>query len=480
MAVNLLDMLQSQLGGAAMSQIGKLVGADESKASSAMGAILPTILGSVMSKGSSSSGAAGLMNMLNDGGHDGGIFDNLGSLLGGGESSNGLMNTGGTVLNFLMGNKTQAITDMIMNVTGMGKGPVGSMLRLAAPMVIGMIGKQVKSGGLNAKGLMDLLAGQKDHVAKAAPAGMGSLLGLAGLGDNLKGAAGKVAAGVGNTANAATATAAAAASEGKSMLSKILPIAVIAALAIGAWAYFNGTSMTDAAGDMVNKTTGAVGDAAGAVGDVAGAAAGAVGDAAGAVGDVAGSAVDAAGNAVGAAADAAGNAAGAVAGAAGDAAGAVADAAGGVLDAATATARKAVEGLKFAAGSAGEGLNNMFKSGGNLVGKKVAFKNLNFATGSANITASSASEVQNLAQVLKAYPNYKIEVGGHTDNTGNAEKNMELSKMRAASVQAMLTKLGVAADRISVKGYGVTAPTATNDTAEGRAANRRIEVTIVK
>jgi len=126
MAVNLLDMLQSQLGGAAMSQIGKLVGADESKASSAMGSILPTILGSVMSKGATSSGAAGLMNMLNDGGHDGGIFDNLGSLLGGGESSNGLMNTGGTILNFLMGNKTQAITDMIMNVTGLGKGATRS------------------------------------------------------------------------------------------------------------------------------------------------------------------------------------------------------------------------------------------------------------------------------------------------------------------------------------------------------------------
>ncbi len=462
MAVNLLDMLQSQLGGAAMSQIGKLVGADESKASSAMGAILPTILGSVMSKGSNSSGAAGLMNMLNDGGHDGGIFDNLGSLLGGGESSNGLMNTGGTILNFLMGNKTQAITDMIMNVTGLGKGATGSMLRLAAPMVIGMIGKQVKSGGLNAKGLMDMLAGQKDHVAKAAPSGMGSLLGLAGMGDNLKGAANKVATGVGNTATAA-------ASEGKSMLSRILPIALIAALAVGAWAWYNGSSMTDAAGDMMDKTTGAVGDAAGAVGDVASGAAGAVGDAAGAVGNAAGNAVDAAGNAVGA-----------VAGAAGDAAGAVADAAGGVLDAATAAARKAVEGVKFAAGSAGEGLNNMFKTGGDLVGQKVAFKNLNFAVGKADITATTAVEVENLAQVLKAYPNYNIEVGGHTDNTGNAAKNMALSKMRAASVQAMLVKQGIAANRISVKGYGQSAPTASNDTKEGQAANRRIEVTITK
>ena len=66
MAINLLDMVQSQLGGAAMSQIGKLIGTDESKASSAMSSILPTILGSVVQKGSNASGAAGIMNMLND------------------------------------------------------------------------------------------------------------------------------------------------------------------------------------------------------------------------------------------------------------------------------------------------------------------------------------------------------------------------------------------------------------------------------
>jgi len=457
MAVNLLDMLQSQLGGAAMSQIGKLVGTDESKASSAMGSILPTILGSVVSKGSTPSGAASVMNMLNDGGYDGSIFDNLGSLLGGGESSNSLMNTGGTILNFFMGNKTQAITDMIMNSTGLSKGATGSMLRLAAPMVIGMIGKQVKKKGLNAKGLMDLLAGQKEYVAKAAPPGMGNLVGLSNMGGNVKHVAGKVTSGVGNVGNKAAGAVGDAASTGSSMLSKILPLLLVAAIGIGGYMWWSGSN-TNPVGGLTD----------------------AVGNAAGAVGDAAGNAADMAGDAAGNAADAVGDAAGKAADMAGDAAGAVGDAAGGMLDAATSAARKAVDGVKFAAGSAGEGLNNMFKSGGDLVGKKVAFKNLTFDTGSSTIAASTAVEVQNLAAVLKAYPDYKIEIGGHTDNTGNPDKNMVLSESRAKSVQAMLTELGVDEDRISVKGYGITAPTATNDTAEGRRANRRIEVTIVK
>ncbi|MFT7451428.1 MAG: hypothetical protein ACI9VN_002152, partial [Patescibacteria group bacterium] len=117
MAINLLDLVQSQLGGAAMSQIGKFLGEDESKASAGMAAALPAILGSVMQKGSTQDGAAGIMDLLSGGGHDGSMFDNLGSLLGGGGSTNSMMDTGGTLLQFFMGNKTQAITDLLIKQT---------------------------------------------------------------------------------------------------------------------------------------------------------------------------------------------------------------------------------------------------------------------------------------------------------------------------------------------------------------------------
>jgi outer membrane protein OmpA-like peptidoglycan-associated protein len=399
MAINLLDLVQGQLGGAAMSQIGKFLGEDSSKASAGMAAALPAILGSVMQKGSTESGAKGIMDLLSSGGHDGSMFDNLGSMLGGGNSTNNMMNTGGTLLNFFMGDKTQAITDLLIKTTGLGKGTMGSVLRMAAPMLIGMIGKQVGKSGLNAGGLMSLLGGQKDFVKAALPAGMGSLLGFSDMGDAVK-----------ETASRA-ATTTKTANEGKSMLSRVLPLALIAALAFAGYKYFTSGNnvIADAAETAMDKTA----DAANAVGD-----------------------------------------------AAGDAASVVA---------------------ATAAGSAGENMYKLLDAGDAAVGKSVVFKNLNFKSGSAEIDPATAIEVEHLAQVLKAYPNVKVEIGGHTDNVGDAQKNQALSENRAAAVAKMLVRSGgLDQSRVSTFGFGAGKPIGDNKTEAGRAMNRRIEVTIVK
>ena len=200
----------------------------------------------------------------------------------------------------------------------------------------------------------------------------------------------------------------------------------------------------------------------------------AVGDIASNVTDVAGGAVDAVGDAAGSAAGAVGDAAKGAADMAGDAAGAVGDAAKGAMNAAA----KALEGVTFAAGSVGEKFSNFLSSGEG--DGTFRFNNMKFATGSATIDGGSMSEVDNLAKVLNAYGNVSIEVGGHTDNTGNAASNDKLSEARAAAVKARLVAQGVAADRISTKGYGSASPAVSNDTPEGRAQNRRIEVKVTK
>lgn len=464
MAINLLDLVQSQLGGAAMSQIGKFLGEDESKASAGMSAALPAILGAVMQKGSSESGAKGIMDLLSSGGHDGSMFDNLGGLLGGGGSTNSLMNTGGTLLQFFMGNKTQAITDLLIRKTGLGEGAMGSMLRMAAPMVIGMIGKQVSKSGLNAGGLMSLLSGQKEFVKDAMPAGMGGLLGFSDMGNDVKET-------VGRAATTASSTATAAASEGKSMLSRLLPLALILGLCFAGYKYFTSGEnlIADAANTAMDKTK----DAANAVGDAAG-------DAASVVAATAENAVDATGNAIGNAADATANAAGNVVDAAGNVVDATGNAIGNAASAVVDAANKALANIKFAAGSAGESLNGMLSKGEAAVGKTVVFKNLNFKTGSSDIDPATAVEVENLAAVLNAYPDVKVEIGGHTDNTGNADNNLKLSNSRASAVAKMLVRQGgVDRSRISIFGYGDGKPVADNSTEEGRAANRRIEVKIV-
>jgi outer membrane protein OmpA-like peptidoglycan-associated protein len=112
------------------------------------------------------------------------------------------------------------------------------------------------------------------------------------------------------------------------------------------------------------------------------------------------------------------------------------------------------------------------------VPKTFVFDHLNFDTGSTQLTADSTSTVNNLAQVLKAYPNEQIQLSGHTDNTGAADANQALSLDRANAIKAMLVGQGVAAERISAQGFGQDRPIASNDSEEGRARNRRTELTV--
>ena len=79
---------------------------------------------------------------------------------------------------------------------------------------------------------------------------------------------------------------------------------------------------------------------------------------------------------------------------------------------------------------------------------------------------------------LKAHPNAQIQLDGHTDNTGNPQANQQLSLARANAVKAMLVSDGIDANRISTAGYGQDRPLASNDSAEGRAKNRRTELTV--
>jgi len=84
-----------------------------------------------------------------------------------------------------------------------------------------------------------------------------------------------------------------------------------------------------------------------------------------------------------------------------------------------------------------------------------------------------------VADFLKANPETIVEIAGHTDSMGEADYNQLLSQRRAEAVAERLTgPLGVDPERVNTKGYGEEAPIASNDTAEGRAANRRVEARI--
>lgn len=105
--------------------------------------------------------------------------------------------------------------------------------------------------------------------------------------------------------------------------------------------------------------------------------------------------------------------------------------------------------------------------------------NITFRTDSADINSSFYPVLNSVAKVLNKYSNSTVMVSGHTDNTGSAEYNLNLSKNRAGAVAAYLQGQGVKASRFEVLGMGFSNPIASNSTADGRAQNRRVEIKIV-
>jgi outer membrane protein OmpA-like peptidoglycan-associated protein/tetratricopeptide (TPR) repeat protein len=112
------------------------------------------------------------------------------------------------------------------------------------------------------------------------------------------------------------------------------------------------------------------------------------------------------------------------------------------------------------------------------IGGKVVLKNVFFDTDKFDLKDESKAELNKLVALLKAQPKVKAEIGGHTDNTGNKQKNITLSQNRAKAVYDYLVTNGIDAARLTYKGYGDSKPVATNATEEGRHQNRRTEFVI--
>jgi outer membrane protein OmpA-like peptidoglycan-associated protein len=108
--------------------------------------------------------------------------------------------------------------------------------------------------------------------------------------------------------------------------------------------------------------------------------------------------------------------------------------------------------------------------------KSVILQGVTFATGKAELTDDSKAVLIEVARSLVANPGVRVQVGGHTDNTGSRATNMRLSTQRAKAVETFLEANGVSPGQVTSKGFGPDKPIASNKTAEGRAQNRRVEL----
>lgn len=112
--------------------------------------------------------------------------------------------------------------------------------------------------------------------------------------------------------------------------------------------------------------------------------------------------------------------------------------------------------------------------------QSIVLKGLAFVPNSAELTPEASTVLDKAATALMGQPSLKVEVGGHTDPSGNAKKNVALSQARADAVRKYLVGKGVDASRLTARGYGSSQPVADNKTKEGRAENRRVELKIVQ
>lgn len=460
MAINLLGLVKDQLSSAVIGNAAKMIGGSNAATSKALDGIMPTLLGGLMKKSSTQSGAGELFNMLKDGGHDGGILNNMSDLFSGGEATRRATTAGDGILSSIFGNGLGSIVGKIASVAGLQRSGASSLMSMAAPILMGLVGKQVKSQGLNASGLASLLGGQTDFLKAALPSGMGDVLGLGSMLGGAKAAAGNVAnaaanvggkataaaANVGGRATAAasnvggkaTAAVAGTAAKGGSFLRWLLPLVLIGAVALFALRYM-GCGAADNALDSVKNTTSGVVD--GAKGAVKGGA------------DLAKDGVKAVG-------------------------GAVAGFGSKVVDGVKSFTLPGGGKVSFREGTFGDKFTSFLGVSSNKAGKRFTFDNLTFATGSANLDGTSLKEVAELSKVLKAFPKVHINMEGHTDSRGNADKNKALSLARATAVKNQLASTGISTNRLTVEGLGSDKP--ANASNPAAAENRRVEVVVTK
>lgn len=136
------------------------------------------------------------------------------------------------------------------------------------------------------------------------------------------------------------------------------------------------------------------------------------------------------------------------------------------------------ENFDIPKGSSDNLVNKVIELKNIKIGSKIALRNIFFDTGKSLLRSESNAELDRLVKLMKDVPNLEVEISGHTDNTGSAKSNMSLSQSRAQAVVTYLTGKGIAASRMTAKGYGPDVPIASNGTADGRQQNRRTEFEI--
>jgi OmpA-OmpF porin, OOP family len=437
MSFNLMDAAKGLFTSDLVSKASAYLGESENGVTKAIAGILPGVLGGIADKSGSNEGA-NIISSLAQEQHGSGILGNLGNFFG--NEGGGLLNKGAGLLSGLFGdNKLGMLTNLISGFSGTKTASITSLLSMAAPALLGFLGKHASENNLNAGGLASLLSSQKSNIAAALPAGLnlGSVF-------NSFSAPAEAAS---TTVRAVASHAEATAEKAGNGLKWLLPLLLLALAAMAVLYFVKGCNKDAAGGGHGTGQDTAKHDNHDHAGTDHKATETGTASIAGKV--------DSSGNFV---YDE------------GEMTTIALPNNGGELK----VGKNSTEAKLVAF------LNDKNAAVDTVKGNWFDFTNVRFKTGSATLTDESMAQLKNMVAISKAYPTAQFKFGGYTDNTGPEASNIALSQKRADAVLAMVKKLGAAAAAVAggAEGYGPKHPIGDNNTPEGKAQNRRVSVRV--
>src|SRR5215467_548195 len=173
---SLMDAVKGQLTPDVIKSASSLVGESESSTRQAMNGAVPSVLSGLTNVVSSRDGANTVAGLIRDGGY-GAAVDNVRSLFSGGSATTNMLSAAPQLLGTIFGGRASGVADLLSRSSGVSSGSATKLLSLAAPLVLGVLGKRASAQGLNATGLANSLLSEKTDIAAAAPAGLSQLLG---------------------------------------------------------------------------------------------------------------------------------------------------------------------------------------------------------------------------------------------------------------------------------------------------------------
>jgi OOP family OmpA-OmpF porin len=438
--MNLIESLKSEIGTSVINQISEKVGVTTDQASSALNAGIPAVLAGILKNNDSLSGSGFLGNLLSNA---------TGSLFNAEDTASGTeswLNKGKDLVGSIFGANSSAVTSSLASHIGLGEEKSSGLFAMILPLITGAIGKLVSKNGWSVTDLISKIWENKTEISSALPAGLSSSLSLANVNlpnvttphiqtpvvevpkvDIPKAEVPKVETPYvpEPRAERPKVNYEPEANTSSSFLKWLIPLIIIGGLL---WFFLGKGCNSDKVANVIDSTK--------------------------LEADTALSAVK----------------------------GKLNEAGDYIFDLGDTISKKLPDGKEISIGSNSveNKLISFIEDKDKAVDKETwfTFDRLYFETGKSTLKAESQEQLGNIAAILKAFPNVKLKLGGYTDNTGDAAVNKTISNERANTALKALVALGIDASRLEAEGYGAEHPIASNDTAEGKAQNRRIDVRV--